>query len=483
MNLLKKKVLLLFCVGVLLFSIAYSTLSLVRHSHFQSGGFDLGIYDQAVWQYSRFLYPFNSIKEQIIFVDHLTLTLPLLAPLYWIWDDVRMLLIFQAFWIGFSAVAIFLYLLKRNFTQIQSAILSLLYLTFYGIQYGLFFDFHPSAVGVGLLAWILYFWESKSWKIFTIAIVFLLFTQENMGLALLGLCAIWFFQKKHLKLVFLLTAISILYTVFSIYVLGLLFPGGYQYKPQWPANVSQFAIELFNDEQKRQVWFYSFSWFSFIPLFSPGALIASVIDNAQYFVTGSQFNRMWSPFAHHRLALSAFLTVGAADVLFLLKKIKKVNITIVAVLMLIIALFLQYKFHYPLNKLSKSEFWLTESWMADNTAMLLKIPKDASVAAQQSLVPHLSHRKDVYLIYPKQHFFKENVCGKKECWWLDFAGNPEFLAVDAHNGVWLTMLLEDVINFKQSLVNMENNKVIQLIYQQGEAKLYKINKDNLNKIN
>ncbi|MBI3559953.1 hypothetical protein HY087_02395 [Candidatus Gottesmanbacteria bacterium] len=29
-------------------SIAYSTLSIIRHNHFQSGGFDLGIYDQAV---------------------------------------------------------------------------------------------------------------------------------------------------------------------------------------------------------------------------------------------------------------------------------------------------------------------------------------------------------------------------------------------------------------------------------------------------
>lgn len=484
MNFFKKKALLLFLVGVFLFAIAYSALSLVRHSHFQSGGFDLGIYDQAVWQYSHFLYPFNSIKEKIIFGDHLTLTLPLLAPLYWIWDDVRVLLIFQAFWISFSSVAIFLYLLKRNFTRVQSVILAFLYLTFYGIQYGIFFDFHPSVIGVGLLAWVIYFWESQRWRIFATAVMLLLFTQENMGIALLGLCVIWFFQKKHLKLVFLLSGISILYSIISFYIVNLLSPGGYEYKAQLPANVLQFVIELFNDEQKRQVWFYSFSWFSFIPLFSPGALIASIIDNAQYFVTGEQFNRMWSPFTHHRLVLSVYLMVGAADVLlFINKKIRKVSITFMLVLMLIIALFLQYKFHYPLNKLSKPEFWLTESWEKDNYAMLSKISKNASVAAQQSLVPHLSHRKNIYLIYPKQHFFKDDVCGKQECWWLDFAGNPDFLAVDVHRGVWLTMLLEDENNFKHGLANMENNKVIQLMYKQGEARLYKVNNNILNKIN
>lgn len=484
MNFIKKKVLVVFLIGVFLLSTAYSALSLIRHSHFQSGGFDLGIYDQAVWQYSHFLYPFNSIKEKIIFGDHLTLTLPLLAPLYWIWDDVRILLIFQAFWISFSSVAIFLYLLKRNFTQVQSAILSFLYITFYGIQYGIFFDFHPSSIGLGLLAWTLYFWESKRWKIFTIAVILLLLTQENMGIALLGLCVIWFFQKKHLKLVFLLATVSVMCTAISFCIVNSISPGGYEYKAQLPDNVLQFVGELFNDGQKRQVWLYSFGWFSFIPLFSPGALIASIIDNVQYFVTGEQLNRMWSPFTHHRLILAIYLVIGAADVLLLIKKrIKKISITFMVVLMLIIALFLQYRFHFALNKLSKAEFWLTEPWVKDNNIMLSKIPKNTSVATQQNLVPHLSHRKNIYLIYPKKHSFIKDRCGKKECWWLEFAGSPEFLAVDTHNGVWLTMLLENVTNFKQGLANMENNKVIELIYWQGDARLYRVNNNILKKIN
>ena len=32
---------------------AYATLSLLRHAHFQTGGYDLGIFDQAVWHYAR----------------------------------------------------------------------------------------------------------------------------------------------------------------------------------------------------------------------------------------------------------------------------------------------------------------------------------------------------------------------------------------------------------------------------------------------
>ena len=90
---------------LLALSLLYSTLALLRHAHFQSGGFDLGLYDQTVWKYAHFLSPYNTIKDRFILGDHLNLTLPLIAPLYWLWSDVRLLLIFQAFWLSFSSLA------------------------------------------------------------------------------------------------------------------------------------------------------------------------------------------------------------------------------------------------------------------------------------------------------------------------------------------------------------------------------------------
>ncbi len=77
----------LLIAWIIVLAIAYSALSIIRHNHFQSGGFDLGMYDQAVWQYANYQWPYNTIKERFILGDHLTLTLPLLAPLFWIWDD------------------------------------------------------------------------------------------------------------------------------------------------------------------------------------------------------------------------------------------------------------------------------------------------------------------------------------------------------------------------------------------------------------
>src|SRR3989344_1615832 len=106
---------------------------------------------------------------------------------------------------------------------------------------------------------------------------------------------------------------------------------------------------------------------------------------------------MWSPFMHHRAMLAPFLLLGTLDAINLLKR--KFKPELVVVFMVIIALFLQYKFHFALNKLSKPIYWQSEQWMEDNRKLIATIPKDMSVASTQNLVPHLSHRSEIYLIY------------------------------------------------------------------------------------
>lgn len=462
-------------ISVFAFSLIYSTLSIVRHNHFESGGFDLGIYDQAIWQYSRFHYPFNSIKMKMILGDHLTLTLPLLAPLYWLYNDVRLLLLFQAIWIALSQIPLYLYCRKRGFSNLESFLLSILYITFYGIQYGIFFDFHPVLIGVGLLPWIIYFWEKNRTLPLAITIAMLLATQENMGIALFGLCLIWLFERKKQKTVIALIIISILSVFISFKVSSYFAQGQNEYIPSFPSSVTEYTSRLFDTQEKQKVWLYTESWYSFLPLFSPGSVLAVVSDLSQYFVTGDAYSRMWSPFTHHRAILSVFAIMGTIVVLTNLK-IRKIPAIYIILFLVVSALLQQYIFHFPINKLAKRSFWEEQEWMRDNQDILSKIPLNASVAAQQSLVPHLSHRDNVYLIYPHEKSNDQSLpCAS--CWWLDFGGNPDYLVVDVHPGVWLTMTLAEEDNFKQALSNMESKNMIRLVDKQNDAKLYVINKN------
>lgn len=452
--------------------VLYSTLSLLRHNNFQSGAYDLGLFDQSVWQYSQFQVPYNTIKDRFILGDHLALTLPVLAPLFWIWDDVRMLLLFQAFWVSLSVLPVFLLIRKRGYSSLVALCLSFVYSLFYGIQFMVFFDFHPVAIGVGLIPWLLYFLESKRWKLLWISIILLLLTQENMGLALASLGLIYVFQKQYRKFGVGFIFGGFFATFVAITVTKSLSPIGFEYTPQIDLRQVNLISNFFNSDEKQQVWLYSFSWFSFLPLLSPGAIMAVVLDLSQYFVTGEAFARMWSPFMHHRAMLAPFLLLGTLDAINVLNK--KFKPEFIAVFMVIIALFLQYKFHFALNKLSKPIYWQSEKWMEDNRRLIAAIPKDISIASTQSLVPHLSHRSQIYLIYPREHEIKGNPCGGKLCWWLDFPVEAKYLIVNLSEQQTLTQLLESPQNFKEAVLNMEKVDKIKLEKQIGTAYLYKI---------
>lgn len=471
---IKEKGTLVIIYWIIILSVLYSLLSIIRHNNFQSGGFDLGLYDQTIWKYSQFISPYNTIKDRFILGDHLNLTLPLVAPLYYLWDNVRIILIFQAFWISFSTLAIYKLCRHRRFSPITSFNLSFIYSIFYGIQYAVFFDFHAIVIGVGLIAWFLYFFETGRKKLTIITIILMLLTQENMGIALLGIGIFYIFKKHYRKSSILFIFLGLVWSIISAKIVAYFSPVGFQYFPSINLNPVNLFKELFDSEEKRQVWLYSFGWFSFFPFFSIGSLLAVALDLSQYFATGPEFSRMWSPFMHHRAILAPFLLLGMLDTMEFLRK-KKINVQIVSFLLLIIPIFMQFYFHFPLNKLSKSDYWKRESWMQDNYDLFKIVPKKVSLATQQSLVPHLSHRKEIYLIYPRVHDFDSNICGQRSCWWLDFGGKPKYLVTDLHSNQWVTQLLETNQNFESAINNMQKAGKIKLEKEINSAKLYIIN--------
>ncbi|GLW70392.1 hypothetical protein Kpho02_26910 [Kitasatospora phosalacinea] len=79
-------------------------LGVQQWTSLQLGGFDLGIFDQGVRGYAHFGLPVSTLKSVhhefppgfSLLGDHFSPVLALMAPLYWVWDDPRMLLVGQA---------------------------------------------------------------------------------------------------------------------------------------------------------------------------------------------------------------------------------------------------------------------------------------------------------------------------------------------------------------------------------------------------
>lgn len=450
-------------------SILYSLLSLLRHTHFQSSAFDLGIFDQTIWQYAHFLNPFNTIKERFVLGDHLTLVLPLLAPIFWIWDDVRILLISQAVFISFSAIPIYWLARLRKFSPFVSLGISFIYSAFYGIQSAVVFDFHPVILGVALLAWFIYFFEAKKKKLFWLTLVLMLAAQENMGIALAGVGLIYLFKKEHRKSGIYFIVGGIIISFLSVGLVSLMSSGGYEY---WPSFDSLSPIHLFfnffDKSDKLLTWQYSFGWFSFLPLFSPGTVLAAFLDLSQYFLPQERFGNLTSPFLHRRAILAPIMVLGLLDVLRFLGK--RFNLAVIILIMILSSLFQQIYFKFPLGWLLNAGYWRNQPWIDDNNKMLTFVPKNAAVAATQTLVPHLSHRKEIYLIHAE---INHKACNG--CWWLNFAGKPQYLVVNFDLSQAPLELLKANIKLQDVTKAMEKKGKISLLRKIGSACIFKIN--------
>lgn len=468
-----------FFIGILcsLF-ITYSALTVVRHSHYESGAYDLGIFDQTVWQYSRFLSPFNTIKERLVLGDHLNLTLPLLSPLYWIWSDALMILMFQAAWLVFSAYGVWRIGVRRGISTYVSFGIAMVYGLFYGVQQAIIFDFHASIIGVGLVVWTAYFFETNQYRRMWASVALLLLTQENMGIALAGLGCVYLLHPKKRMIAVSWIGLGVLYTLIATRIVAWISPVGFEYAPALPDSAYDFIVQLFDHADKLQVWAWSFGWFSFVPLLSPGAVMAVFLDLSQYFLSGPNFVRNWTTLTHHRAMLAPFLALGTFDVLLYAKR-PAVRMCI-GIGMVLTMLVLQYMLHMPLNKLTKPVFWKQELWMSDMSALISQIPSDGVLAAQHNIVPHVSQRKEIYLAWPRSHVATDPRCAPirhddtRDCWWLDFPNSVQYLVVDVRPYQWLTQILETDGHFQEAVGNMEARKAINMIRSVGNARLYSV---------
>src|SRR5207244_11439149 len=98
----------------LIAAIGYAAVSIYRHDRFASSAFDLGVQDQTVWGYSQLQMIPNTVEMiRNLLGDHFHPILMLVAPLYWIWDDARVLLLVQAGLLAAAAVPIFWWARQR----------------------------------------------------------------------------------------------------------------------------------------------------------------------------------------------------------------------------------------------------------------------------------------------------------------------------------------------------------------------------------
>lgn len=176
---------------IVTYGATFSLLTVLKHQTWHSYFWDLGIFDQVIWNTAqgRFLESSFYSYGPSYLGEHLSLILAVFAPFYWIWDDVRVLLVVQSLYIASGGWPVYLLAKKRLRSRAAPVFLTAAFLLFPNIAYVNLFDFHPETLLVPLLPWAFYFLETRRDGLFLAIAGLSLLVKEDAGLIVFALGA------------------------------------------------------------------------------------------------------------------------------------------------------------------------------------------------------------------------------------------------------------------------------------------------------
>jgi len=263
--------------------------------------------------------------------------------------------------------------------------------------------------------------------------------------------------------------VAFIFLVYFPYIIH--FPYPYQNRGGILSNFN--PLSLFDTKEKLQTLFYTGFAYGFIPLLNLFATLPVIADIGTYFVIASDLPGAQGIYAHYRITLAPLLSWSTITVI---SRFKFLNSKYTAIYLITAVLTIQYILHLPLSYLSKNWFWQEPAAVKTiNRVIQNFLPKNASVVAQNNIVPHISHRDKIYSMYPEvKTFLKNSPCGKKDCNWFRWYGSPEFLFVDTSADWDARHLLTDRPTFIDGLHNLEKMGVVKKYKQVGNTVLYKV---------
>lgn len=400
-------------VFIILYVLFFSILSIDRHNRFQSLAFDLGIFDQAIWQFSTFSTPFNTVRGLHILGDHFTIINALISPIYWFIDDVRALLVLQT--IVLAAAAIPLFLIAKHYFKNKwiPLIFCFSYLLFPALHYVNLEDYHTESFAPLLILFAFYFIiKGKRWP-YIIAFLLTLTIKEEIALTMF-LTGFYIYFKHDKKLGIFTSLFSLLWFILVIKVfIPYFLAGNYIFTDRGVGNFGSSPVDiilgmlnpkilfpvLFNQTNATYMW-ELFSPIGFLALLNPPTLIISASLLSSLIVA-------W-PYAHgihyHYVTpiiplIFISLIIGIAR----FKKWRRVTYSLLSIL--IVSSFVANYNIAPYDTTIKNYEHIMGKFknfgiLSENEAqiydLITLIPKGASVSATHDMVPHLTHRTKIY---------------------------------------------------------------------------------------
>jgi uncharacterized membrane protein len=380
-------------------------------------GYDLGIFDQAVRAYSHFQAPMAPLKgaDYNIFGDHFHPIIAVLAPLYWIWDDVGMLLIAQAVLTAASVPIVYRFT-RRRAGEGMSLLVAGAYAFGWPLQGLIDFDFHEVAFATPLTALAIDALDRRDDRRLLLWCGLLLLVREDMGLivALIGVLVLAQRRGGRRWPVAAMIAVGVgMYLVTTSliiphYAAGHGFAYGNQFGalgPSVPAAIGNIVTHpwhaiavFFTPSVKARTLALLIVPLALLPLRSPYALLALPLFAERFF--NSRHN-LWTTTFHYNALPWLILVLAMVDgahrfgLFDAERRAIRMRRALAALLVLTpLALILvgdRFKV-VPVTELRKGYAHLPDGWLDSAKNVDHWLPDNVCVAADNRLVPHLTGR-------------------------------------------------------------------------------------------
>jgi uncharacterized membrane protein len=397
---------------LLVYVTAFSWMTIRQHNGFRTNALDLAKFDQMIWNAAQGRQPYSTITRQSAVQGHFSPGLALYAPLYWVWTDIRLLFIVQSLCLGGAGFLIY------SFFREDAPWLGLAVYAAYSLHPVLhqvnLVEFRRVTAAVLAASFSIYQMLKRRYRWMAVGLLAALLCKENMALLAMGLGAyVWLIHRTP-KIGLPTVALGMAWVVLVPLIAVPAFGGTYRatgnylsYLGDSPKDMVSTMLRnpavLLEYAGRPERWeaIFKLSWpAGFLFLLAP-ELSALAIPFLSYLLISSSKTmgqlRAWYP--------SAILPILYWAVGLGISRLRG-RWQIGALAALLVAGSLGY---ISLSDL-RPELWphldrftVTEHHRQVEAA-LKRIPSTAAVAAQDPIVPHLSHREQIYLFpwFPEQ---------------------------------------------------------------------------------
>ncbi len=392
----------------------FAARALDRHASFESTAYDFGFFDQIIWNTSRGRWFETSFTPYNFLGQHFQPVLLLFALAYRFGAGIEFLLAAQAALVAAAAAPLFYAVRRATSSGTAGLAISLGFLLSAPLHGALAFDFHPELMGFFFVFLALYYVVARRPIAAIASLLPLLLLKEDMPL-ILGAFAVLLFARGFRREGLALFAIAAAYVVIVVLVLMPWIRGGsgdldarYGYlvtDSTWrsitPHIVARATRQLWTAPLAAAAHVLASTGFAGIlsplALFVavPSYLLAALSDHPQQSRIELQY--VMAPLAFTWIAavlgLEWLASRGWAARLIAPQHRGRVVAAASAIVLASSAAFFVFASPYsPRNDAGTP----SAGHRAAISAALALIPAEASVSAQNTLLPHLSERKDIF---------------------------------------------------------------------------------------